>query len=61
MRPDFRIFANQQDVTQLIAERLLSLQIQDEAGIKSDTLTLTLDDGIPIFCLLYTSPSPRDS
>ena len=44
MQPAFAIIANQQNITSLIKDRLLSLQITDQAGIKSDMLTLTLDD-----------------
>jgi phage protein D len=33
-----------QDITALIADRLLSLEITDEAGVKSDRLTITIDD-----------------
>ena len=44
MQPTFTIHANQQDITHLIKTRLLSLQIEDKAGIQSDMLTLTLDD-----------------
>ncbi len=44
MRPTFSIIANGQNITNLINGRLLSLQVTDKAGIKSDLLTLTLDD-----------------
>ena len=44
MQPAFTIIANQQNITSLIKDRLLSLKITDQAGIKSDMLTLTLDD-----------------
>lgn len=44
IRPAFRIEANDKDVTAAINEHFISLTIVDEAGIKSDTLTLELDD-----------------
>lgn len=44
MRPSFRILANQQDITDTIRDRLLSLRITDEAGNQSDTVELQLDD-----------------
>ncbi len=44
MTPDFRIFADERDVTERIARRLLELSITDEAGFSSDALTLTVDD-----------------
>lgn len=44
MTPDFRIHADSQDITERIRDRLLSLRVTDEAGIKSDTVELTLDD-----------------
>lgn len=44
MKPAFRITANGADITKAIAGRLVELSITDEAGIKSDRLTLELDD-----------------
>ncbi|SMG64540.1 Phage late control D, partial [methanotrophic bacterial endosymbiont of Bathymodiolus sp.] len=44
MTPDFRIHADSQDITERIQDRLLSLRVTDEAGIKSDTVELNLDD-----------------
>ena len=44
MRPNFRILANQQDVTNTLRDRLLSLRITDEAGTQSDTVEIQLDD-----------------
>jgi phage protein D len=32
------------DISQLVADRLLSLEVVDRAGVKSDTLTIELDD-----------------
>ena len=44
MTPDFRILADSQDITDRIRDRLLSLRVTDEAGIKSDTVEIKLDD-----------------
>lgn len=44
MKPAYKILANGADITALIADRLLELSIVDEAGVKSDRLTLLLDD-----------------
>lgn len=44
MTPDFRITADGQDVTTAFQSRLLRLQISDEAGVKSDKVSIRLDD-----------------
>lgn len=44
MKPGFSITSSGNDITQQIADRLLSIRVQDEAGQKSDTLEITLDD-----------------
>lgn len=44
MTPEFRILADSQDITERLKDRLLSLRITDEAGIKSDTVEIKLDD-----------------
>jgi uncharacterized protein len=44
MTPVYKILADSQDITKKIADRLLSLVITDEAGIKSDTVEIRLDD-----------------
>jgi phage protein D len=44
MRPVFKVLANGQDITALLADRLESLQVVDKAGLDSDELTITLDD-----------------
>jgi uncharacterized protein len=44
MRPAFLIRADGADITALIADRLISLSVVDRAGVKSDRLTLDLDD-----------------
>lgn len=44
MQPNFQILANQQDITETIKDRLLSLRITDESGMDSDTVEIHLDD-----------------
>ena len=44
MQPDFKILADKQDITATIRDRLLSLRVTDEAGTKSDTVEIQLDD-----------------
>ena len=44
MKPEYRITANGDDITAVIADRLVSLRLTDEAGIESDTLELVLAD-----------------
>lgn len=44
MKPNFKVTSNGNDITSVISDRLLSLSIKDEAGIKSDTCSLALDD-----------------
>ena len=41
---DYRVIANGEDVTRLLSDRLVILTIVDEAGTKSDTLEITIDD-----------------
>lgn len=43
-RPVYRIEANNADITATIKEHFVSLTIVDEAGVKSDSLTLVLED-----------------
>ncbi|MDE1464775.1 hypothetical protein [Spartinivicinus poritis] len=40
----YKILANRKDITQLIADRLIKLTVQDEAGVKSDAVTIELDN-----------------
>jgi uncharacterized protein len=42
--PAFRILADGTDVTQAIADRLVSIRVTDQAGQQSDSLEITLDD-----------------
>ena len=44
MRPAFRIVADSVNITPVLADRLVSLDYTDKAGVKSDTLTIVLDD-----------------
>lgn len=44
MQIAYVITANGSDITDLIADRLLSADITDQAGVKSDRLTLVIDD-----------------
>jgi len=44
MQVDFKVTANGADITGLLQDRLISLSIVDEAGMKSDTATLIIDD-----------------
>lgn len=44
MTPDFKILAAGVSITRQVKDRLLSLSISDEAGLKSDQVEITLDD-----------------
>jgi uncharacterized protein len=44
MKPAWKISANGKDITDKIKDRLLSLTVKDEAGSKSDTVDLEIDD-----------------
>ncbi len=44
MKPDFSVTSNGNDITADIADRLLKLSVKDEAGLKSDTCSIELDD-----------------
>ena len=44
MKPAFRVISSGNDITAQISDRLLRIRVQDEAGQKSDTVELTLDD-----------------
>ncbi len=48
MTPGFRIFADGNDLTDQIKRRFQSLSVKDEAGIDSDSFSLTLFDSPPI-------------
>lgn len=44
MKPAYKISVNGSDITSLIADRLLSLTVNDEAGVNSDRVEIELDD-----------------
>ena len=44
MRPNYKIIADGQDITHKMNDKLVSLSIEDHAGIKSDKLKITLSD-----------------
>lgn len=46
--PEYRVLANQQDITAVIAERFISLTLTDETGITSDMLEIRLSDHDPL-------------
>ncbi|MNK29161.1 phage late control protein GPD [compost metagenome] len=47
VQPDYRLFANSEDITALTRERFVSLRYTDEAGLASDILEVTLADHLP--------------
>lgn len=47
LRPDYRIVANDIDITATVRDRLMSLRYTDEAGMQSDVLEITLADHLP--------------
>ncbi len=44
MTPVFRILADNRDISDLLRDRLLALNISDRAGVESDTVEIHLDD-----------------
>lgn len=44
MKPDFKVIADNQDITDLLRDRLLSLRITDKPGLESDDCEITIDD-----------------
>ena len=44
MTPTFRIFADTQEITDVILDRFISLSVTDEEGMQSDTAEICLDD-----------------
>lgn len=44
MRPIFAVIAEGEDITTLLQDRLLEIQVTDKTGLESDELTITLDD-----------------
>lgn len=47
LKPQFRLVANSQDITDTIRQRFISLRLTDEAGLQSDTLEVKLADHDP--------------
>lgn len=46
IKPEYRLLANQQDITDTIRDRLITLRYSDEAGMESDVLEITLADHV---------------
>lgn len=44
MKPRFQLLADQQDITALLGDRLLSIRVTDKAGLASDECEIRLDD-----------------
>lgn len=44
IKPIYRIYANNNEITSKIAERLITLRFTDESGFESDILEITLSD-----------------
>lgn len=49
MKPIYKIIANSQDITDKLKNRLISLSVNDEVGLVSDSFSLELDDRDNIF------------
>lgn len=47
LKPEYRLTANNRDITDMIRARFQSLSFTDEAGLEADTLTITLADDQP--------------
>lgn len=47
IKPDWRLVANTQDITDTIRERFISLSLTDESGMDSDVLEIILSDNDP--------------
>ena len=48
VRPSYRVEANEQDITDMIADRLVSMNIIDATGLKSDSVDITLANHDPL-------------
>jgi phage protein D len=44
LKPDFKVTANDRDITDLLRDRLLSLRTTDKTGIESDDCEIVIDD-----------------
>ncbi len=49
MKPIYKILANQQNISDVIKNRLISMNITDEVGLVSDSMSLELDDSEDVF------------
>jgi len=47
-RPSFKVIANDQNITALLAERFVRMSLSDETGFNSDTFEVTLSDTDPL-------------
>jgi len=47
LAPTFRITANQEDITEVLKQRFVSLRLTDKAGVDSDEVVITLADHDP--------------
>lgn len=47
LKPEFRVVANDNDITAAIVDRLSTLELTDETGLTSDTVTIVLADTDP--------------
>lgn len=54
IQPVYRITANEQDITNALSENLISLNLTDQSGTQSDSLTLQLHDKAPGYSLPKT-------
>lgn len=51
MKALFKLIANKEDISAKLEDRLLSINISDEYGLVSDTITIELDDRDEIFSI----------
>lgn len=47
-KPTYRVTVDGQNITSILASRLSSLTLTDEAGVQSDTVEITLTDHLPL-------------
>ena len=55
-KPSYRVTVDGQDITSILATRLASLTLTDEAGVQSDSVDITLTDHLP-FARLEIPPT----
>lgn len=58
MRAIFQVIANAQDITDLLKDRLISLQLTDRAGLQSDECEIRLDDRGDRIAFQFTELKP---